>query len=49
MFRHPGRKDLTGLTLLFVSAEAGSDEVCRLLLDKYKAGVFLRPFYSGKI
>ena len=31
--RHQGRADLTGLSLLFVSAEAGSDEVCRVLLE----------------
>ena len=34
--RHPARSDLSGLSLLFVSAEAGADKVCRLLLDKFR-------------
>ena len=34
--RHPGRPDVTGLSLVFVAAEAGSDQVCRLLLSKFR-------------
>ena len=34
--RHPGRPDVTGLSLVFVAAEAGAEEVCRLLLSKFR-------------